>query len=637
MKQSSLEMFLDRLDPTHRADQLAFFRIMDDLGGAAREELSGRVQRVSCPPALRRLALEFVYYHPEPEWMVLLERLLRHEKDLATFETGVRTLGRMRTPASLAALRALSLSRATPGFREAVDGVLQASDPEEAFKHHLARLLQGSAQPADANEGAHRLAALLTADSLDPLKAAVDHADPLVFRHALRLVGQVPSEDAAAFLLGYLQATHLEALEDREVRVHLTTVRTLPRPEAAERCLEALGIRRPELAGALAANPLEPVAAEALRAACPGLLDGFLLETLLAAREEKPTALARHLTQAGDAAQARTRRIEFGVDAAAQGLAHLAGLGFLAAEQLLEPLTESLRQHTGRVGLVSALAQIVPAGDEERLDLLLGEPDGTLRGAALEVLGERKDPALRPAFLKVRHDPISDIAQRGLWHLGQLPDPSGTARRFLAQADREEVLTGLRFIALHRLADLLPDLLELAGGEGPEDLQVAALQTVAAVGSPESGTPVLALLHSGQSPRLQQALAETLRDLGQPVAALALGARAFELNQPSLHAVAVEAFARAHGAGARPLPPEASPVLLAAVQGAWNDRQPWPLRRRVVEALLTLHLEYPAPWGSLADLLQDTLAEKRAPGELSQEDLVRLQSCARTLAQRALA
>ena len=158
MRHAAFDMFLDRLDPSQRQDQLAFFRVLAATGPEGLSEVGSRIQRVSCPLALRQLALEFSYYYPWPEWVPLVDRLLKHEKELALFETGVRALGRMRAPESLEALRSLSLSRATPGFREILAQVLQETDPAEAFEHHFSRLLKGSAQPEEANEGAHQLA-----------------------------------------------------------------------------------------------------------------------------------------------------------------------------------------------------------------------------------------------------------------------------------------------------------------------------------------------------------------------------------------------------------------------------------------------------------------------------------------------
>ncbi|GLH72154.1 hypothetical protein GETHLI_06560 [Geothrix limicola] len=644
MKQTPFELFLDRLDPAWRDDQLAFFRTVAGLGTAAVEELAGRVSRVSCPPGLKQLVLEFSYYFPWQEWIPIVDRILRHEKDLALFDTGVRALGRMGTPPALECLRALSLSRVTPGFSEIVNQVLQESDPAEAFLHHFSRLLQGSVQPADANEGAHQLAKLITADSFGALRTAVDHPDPLIFRHALKLMGQVPSEEAAAFLLAYLEATHQEALQDREVRVLLTEFRSLPRTEVMAKVIQMLTARwtdhpaQPltELADLASGNGDRIQSAITRLHACePGVLDAFLLDTLKEALVDKPAHLAKALGQAGEAAQRRTRRIEFGMDSASQSLATLAGQGLIDAGQVIPVLAESLRLGTGHAGAACALARLVPPEAQDLIDLVLDQSDGAIRGAALEALGERSDPGLRYAFMKLRRDAITDISDRSLWHLGQLPEAVGTARAFLADEDPAEVEVGLRFMAMHKLEELVPDLLERIPTETREALLVGILATLGAIGSPSAVDPLVNLLHSGQAPKIQVAIAEALRDLGDANGALALCAKAEELNSPTLRAIAVEALAKAHPTPENPLPASRSNVLIKAVRGGWSDRNPWPLRRRIADTLLNVHPENSGVWVELSTLFQATLDEKRPPGAVSPEDLTHLQTCARALAQLA--
>jgi HEAT repeat protein len=641
MKQSPFEFFLDRLDPARREDQLAFFRIVAATGPEAVKELALQVHRVSCALDLKRLTLEFSYYFPWPEWCPVIDRILRHEKDLDLFETGVRALGRMRIPAALAALRNLSLSRATPGFREIVDEVLHESDPAEAFQHHFSRLLQGSAQAADANEGAHQLAKLLTPDSLEALKTGVSHPDPLIFRHALRLVGQIPSKAAAEFLLDYLKGVHRDTLEDREARALLTSIRNLPRPELQEKVIQVLTARwnetRPGLMAELATGQPERIhaAAAAFRQPGLGILDTFLIDTLLAAAEEKAGNLAKHLSQAGDAAQQRARRLDFAMDATAQSLAAMATRGLLEVERLLPALAEPLRCGPGNPGVASALAQVLPAsGAQELIDLLVNQTEGVLRNAAMEVMGARKEEAFRPALLKWRLDAIADIADRSLWHLGQLHDPAGTARALLEHPSPEEVQTGLRFISMHRLDALVPDLLERIETESREAVLIATFETLGNIGCPRALEPLLALLHSGQGSRIQAALAAAIRDLGHRAGALQLCAKAKELNSPGLHTVAVEALARAYGSADQPLRTWDSDTLLQAIRAGWSGRNPWPSRRRIADALLAIQVEDPAVWVDLASLVRTTLGEKRQPGSVLPEDLAHLQSFARFLAQK---
>jgi hypothetical protein len=237
----------------------------------------------------------------------------------------------------------------------------------------------------------------------------------------------------------------------------------------------------------------------------------------------------------------------------------------------------------------------------------------------------------------MRRDPISEIADQSLWHLGQLPDAEGTARTFLDSPDPEEVQVGLRFIAMHRLQALMPDLLNLAAKEGREALFIATLRTLGSLGSQEAVEPLLALLHSGQAPRIQEALGETLRDLGHLGGAFALCSKAKEMNSATLHTLAVEALARTHSDPDRPLPASGSDSLLLAVRAGWTDRQPWPFRRRIAEALLTLQAEDPGLWSQATDLIQATLSEKRNPGAVASEDLSHLNTCLRALTKKASA
>jgi len=302
---------------------------------------------------------------------------------------------------------------------------------------------------------------------------------------------------------------------------------------------------------------------------------------------------------------------------------------------VLTPLAEPLRQGTGNAGVASALASVVPAGNQELLDLLLGQAEGALRSAALEALGGRKDPALRPALLRLRRDAIADIADRSLWHLGQLPDPEGTARTLLGSPDPEEVLVGLRFIAMHRLAVLVPDLLERAATETRSPQLLAIFAALGQTGSPQAAEPLLGCLETAQEPQLQLAIAEAMRDLGDGPGAWALGRKAAELKHPELCTVALEALARAHSTPDQPLPAVEAANLVTLTQAAWSARNPWPLRPRIVDALVAVQVPGRSFWSELSDLVQSTLAEKRATGVVSTEDVARMQAGARLLVQKA--
>ena len=83
------------------------------------------------------------------------------------------------------------------------------------------------------------------------------------------------------------------------------------------------------------------------------------------------------------------------------------------------------------------------------------------------------------------------------------------------------------------------------------------------------------------------------------------------------------------------LPAGTGPLLLDQVRRAWNDRNPWPVRLRLVQALQGTVLAAPETWAALAALVNDALAEKRSPSAWSNEELHQVQAAGREFARRA--
>jgi HEAT repeat protein len=607
-----LRTLLDHLDGAERSHQLAFFQGILEAGPAAMEELDGRLPGSRAPKALRRLALEASFYYPWPGWVPILHRLLRHEADHAIFETGVRALGRIGGPAALEALRDLHGMRQEPEFAETLAEVLSQTDPREAFNHYFGQLLEGSANTRAANEAAQRLVGLVDGTRIEALQTLIRHPDLLVFRSALMLLAHVFTPEAAQALRGIFLENHREMLADRRLKEAMAVFRTLP-PVAAF-----------ETAGA-ALESLD------LAADFGGLLGDFYQDVQAATQEGKASQLGSVLTQAVDAMHLRSRRLGFALDAAAEGLGEMAVRGLIGIPEVLDLLVPAYREQTGREGVARALARLVPAEAEAIHQLILGGPDGAQRAAAVEVLGARADPALQPALLQACRDPLTDIADRARFFIGQLPEAEDLALALLHAPGPADFQLGLRLVAERRFSSLVPDLLALLRDAAREELSLQLVEVLGAVGSVQVVEPLLELLHSGQSARLQTAIAVALRDAGQLRAAMGLCAKTVELKNPGLHTLAVEALAAAGGA----LPAEVGPVLLDQVRGAWNDRNPWPLRLRVALALQAIELPAPAVWAVLVPMVNDALQEKRSPSAWSPDELHQVQAAARDLSRRA--
>ena len=611
-----LRSLLDHLDGTVRSQQLDFFRAILSAGPDCIPELNGRLPGARAPRALRQLALEASFYFPWPEWVPILARILRYEADFAIFETGTRALGRVGNEEALEALRERIGMRQGSEFKEVIAGVLSETDPAEAFNHHLSRLLEGSANPGVANEAAQRLTRLVDGDCLEQLKAVAMHPDLLVFRHALLLIANVFTPEAAEALLVIFKENHDEVLADRHLKEALGTIRSSPPAVARETAQEALKDQ---------GKVPDP----------QGLIRAFFIQVLYATEEGKPNQLLPVLTQAVEAMHLRSRRLGFAVDAAAEGLAGMVAKGLLDGSRVLGPLIEGYREQTGREGLARALARLVPSDAAEIHQLILSGPDGAQRAAAVEILGDRLDEDLQPALLQACRDPLTDIADRALFHIGRLASAEVLAHHLLHSSAPEDLGLGLRLVAGHRFTALVPDLLELMKNANREDLALQAIETLGAVGAAQSAQPLLEMLHSGQSPRLQTALAQALRDLKQPDVALTLCSKADEMRQSSLHAVAVEALAGAFSTPEHPLPSEEGLRLLDQVKRAWNDRNPWALRLRLILALHGLCLDHSETWRIINDMVHEVLNEKRPLGAWTPGEFHQIQAISRDFAKRA--
>jgi len=609
---------LDHLDGEDRSHQLEFFHGILTAGPDAVAELDCRLPGSRAPKPLRRLSMEACFYFPWPEWVGILSRILRYEADLAIFETGARALGRIGTTEALDALRELNMMRQGSEFKELVAGVLTQTDPNEAFDHYLSRLLEGSGNPSVANEAAQRLAPLVNGNHLEALRTVAMHPDLLVFRHALTLVANIHTNEAAEVLADFFEDSHHEVLADRQLRELLNQMRSLQSAGAREKALEALR----------SANAGEGLG-------LPTVVKEFYREVLVATEEGKQSQLPAALTQAAEGMHQRARRLGFAVDATAEGLVAQVLKGHIDLARVQGLLVEGYRDQTGREGLARALAKLVPADAAEIHQLILAGPDGAQRAAAVEVLGQRQEEALQPVLLQACRDPLSDIADRAMLYLGRLPGAQDLARELVRSARPEDLPLGLRLTAQGRFHALVPDLLELVKTCTREETTLKLIETLGTVGGPQAAAPLLDMLHSGQSLRIQTIIAEALQNLGDPEVALALCGKADLIKVPSLHAIAVEALAKAFGSPEQPLPGENGYLLLHQVRKAWMERNPWAIRLRVVTALQGLQMAHPETWSALADLVRDTLPEKRPAGAWSPDALHLVQAAAKEFSRRA--
>ena len=634
-------LHLDHLDPTDRGDILRYLRLLHDVGDDAVEELSPRLLKAMTNRDFRLLVAESAFYYPWPGWIEPLAKLLRHESDLEVFESGTRCLARMGTGPASETLKELYSIRHATAFQEILSQALILSDPSTAFDYHLVRLMEGSSNPQTANEAALELAKLLDGNRLDSIRELVHHPDILVSRHALKLATQIPTAEAAGFLIEHLKELHHESMEDRTLKDVLSDFKALPGTGLQEMVFKHartyLGEKTHEILLSLEASgpPVGPEALDPLRKLASCSADNFVVEALSLVLEGKSKLLSAHVKEVAEAMNRRGRWSGPALDNTAEGLQKMVTLGLIPREDVMQVLSLAYEKQTGRDGLARVLGTMVRPEESQTLDLILAGLDSLLRGAAIEAIGSRHEEAMLTFLLKACRDPIVDIAERAITLLGQLAGAAQATLELLKSSDPYETRLGIRITALNRMEAAVPALVGFLKACEREEFALDAYAALGSIASEEAVTHLLESLHSGQSPRVQVVIATALKETVNAKAAIGLAEQAILLKNPQLHALAAEALLLVHGDPSNPMPTEQVPLLRTQIQSCWEDKDPWPFRLRLIPLLGSLNCETPEFYDEMAALIGTLLADKRKNSAWSTQQQAEAQAAAKSLEQRA--
>ena len=133
------------------------------------------------------------------------------------------------------------------------------------------------------------------------------------------------------------------------------------------------------------------------------------------------------------------------------------------------------------------------------------------------------------------------------------------------------------------------------------------------------------MLHSGQSPSLQPAVAQALGGWPEHRAALAPAPRPMPSSPLRCTPWPWKPWRGPPGALA-PAPRGRGGAAGPGGAGGWNDRSPWAARLRVAQALLAVNLHAPEVWQELAGLVNEALGEKRSPSAWTADELHQVQA-----------
>jgi HEAT repeat protein len=619
-------------------------QMLQKMKKQALAELGGRLSPVASSRGLRKAILACSHRFDWPEWVPWLVKALPSEPDLGVFDDGCAVLGLIGTRDCLEALQGLRRQRTGQDHQVILARELAQFQPQQGFAYYLGRLLEGQGNPRLAAQGAKLLSVLAGEEDVPAIADAYRDGDPLTRTLALRLMGSLPFAPALEFLLDLAEQTRRDFLDHQQLLEQLNRLHTLPRastlPELTRQAAARFGEKEPKAIAALqqAAAHEEGRAApalEALRGLAQGVLEQFLVEALSLVTEGKVARYSAMISEASQSTEARLAQLVAQCDQLGELLAFKVDAGSLALDRALPVFAGLLRARAGSDGFIQAFLRLLPADQGGILDELLADPDLGRREQYLDALGAREDDALTPFFLKAILDPIVEVGQRAIHHLGRLPSSFPALMELFHGGNADQVRMAIGVFRENRTQQAAEPLLEFLRKETHDLLLVDAAEAIAAIGCPGSAPVLLELLHDGKPLNLQLALARALKQLGTEDAALGLLARAAALKQPQVLILALEGALTAFPGYDHPLPLDQLPAFLALLDRCCDEREGEGQRQRAMLALQDLYVFDMQTYERLKERCSDYLFDMRTKEAWDRDSNDRMAEVVKELARRA--
>jgi hypothetical protein len=618
-------------------------QMLQKMKKQALADLGGRLSPGASPRGLRKAILASISKSDWPEWAPWILKGLLVEPDLGVFDDGCAALGCIGTRNCLAALQDLQRQRPGQDHQVILARELGQFQTQQALPYYLGRLMEGQGNPRMAAQGAKLLGVLAREQDIPALIAAHLDGDPLTQRLALRVLGSMLLPPALDFLMELAERTRLEFLDHQQLMEQLNRLHTLPRastlPELVRQAAARFGPRAPAAVAALqqAATREESSAApalEALRAEAQGVFEQFLLEALALVTEGKVARYSAMISEASQATEARLALLALQCDQAVEALAFAVDSGALALDRVLPLFAAILRARAGGEGFIQAFLRLLPAGETGILDELLADPDMARRELYLDALGAREDGGLTPFFLKAVLDPIVEVGQLAIHHLGKLPSSFPALMALFQDGNADQIRLAIWVFKENRTRKAAEPLLAFLQGDGHDSMLVEAADAIAAIGYAGSAPVLLEMLHDGKPLTLQLALTRALKALGTEEAALGLLARAAALKQPQVLILALEGVLGAFPAFDRPLPLDQLPAFLQLMDRCCDEREGEGQKLRAALATQDLYVFDQHSYERLKDRFADYLFDMRTKEAWDRDSNDRLAAVVKELGHR---
>ena len=624
--------------------QVRLHQLMQQLRQQVLPELGARLLSPTASPGFKRAIYGTTVRFGWPGWVPHLLKALLQEPDLGVFDEGCAALGRLELRSAREALLRLAAQRADPDRQLILRRELAALESQQPLGFYLSRLLEGEGNPRLAHQGARGLAALAETEDLPALLEALPGADPLASRLLLRVIAELPAGEAGRALLDQFRET-LRILRDYEALEALGD-RLAAQPRAAARTdlvdaldarlgprgAEALEELKRALAAGEAAHPLRPM--ERLRPLAEGPFETFAVEALTTLLEGKIARFSAMVTETQEGARRGREQSTALLDQICEGMVHQALAGHLPREQAFQALEQAFPEAPHTEGLDLAFCHLVRPGDPA-LESILKVPDLRRRGACLDAIGAREEDAFMPFFLRAMQDPIVEVGQRAIHHLGKLPSSVPTVLHLLESGQLDQVRTALRIFGENATPAAAEPLMAFLRADARDDLILEAVEALGAIRHPGAAPLLLEMLHDGKPARLQTELVQALAKLATPEAGLGLLQKAAGLKLPLVLIVALEGALAPFPGFDHPFPEDQIPALEQLITRCCDDREGEGQRLRAILATQHLYCFDQALYARLKDQFSDFLFDLRTKSDWDRDTNDRIAAILKELSRRS--
>ncbi len=596
------------------------------------------------PRGLKRAILSLPARFDWPDWVPILEELLNREPDLGLFDEGSAALGSLGIRSAREALQRLSESRTEPDRQTVLQRELSLFTPQQPLAHYLGRLQEGQSNVRLANQGAKFLSVMVGPENLGTLMETLAAGDPLTQRLTLKVMGSIPHPEAPRALLRHLELLRRER-EDRQTLLALIhRIAALPRTRIREEfctlleerfgARDALAMSR--LKGAIGTDePSLGTLLEPLRIHVSGTYEGFLVEAMALLLESKVARFGAYHAEVEEASTSRLSQIQEQAESIGEILAYLVSDQQIPLEDVVPALKAAFQSRLGQDGLLQAYLQLVPVNDEGAFTELLQEPEPHLREKYLDALGGREEDALTEFFLRAMQDPIVEVGQRAIHHLGRLPGSFRALMAMFESGQLEQVRRAIRVFGENRIRMAAEPLVEFLRQDSPDDLLVEAVDALANMRHQGAAPVLLDLLHDGKPLTLQASLTRALTELETPEASLGLLARAPHLKQASVLIQTLEGTLAAFADYQHPLPSAELPAFLALLERCCDAREGEGQQVRAILACEGLYIFDRDAYLKLKDRFSDVLSDLRLKENWDREMNERISALVKEMGRRA--